>query len=260
MLAKQTHYKAGLTVATRQSLVEVPRSSTFPLPGEAEFSSPPALPNALLQLELRLAAPVADLHDITNIMRSDVGLTAQLLRLAAREIEESPDEVVPVSEILVHVGVEKLKALLARTKTPPEHFSQSGSSACERLWMHSRLTALIAEELASQCFEVNPEVAYLAGLFFHLGDLPSLPGWTTSDLNTADSRYTGYRIARAWGFPRALADVIGGDREICLTHESRALLDLVIDADTWASRLEFLAARESPSVRIKNPPYRLGRG
>jgi HD-like signal output (HDOD) protein len=261
MFAKPTSYKTRLTIAPQQCLVEGARASMFPLPGEAEFPSPPALPNTLLQLELRLSAPVADLKDITNIVRSDVGLTAQVLRLAAREIEESPDTIVALSDIVVHVGAEKLGALAARTKPLPPHFSShAGSTVSERFWMHSRLTALLAEELAAQCSDVSREEAYLAGLLFHLGDLPSLLGRVPTNSNGADSRHVGYRMARAWGFPRALADVIGGDREVCLTRESRALLDIVTDAVTWASRLEFLAARESATVRAKNPPYRLGRG
>jgi HD-like signal output (HDOD) protein len=261
MFAKQTNYKARLTVAPQQSLVELARVSMFPLPGEAEFPSPPALPNALLQLELRLSAPVADLKDITNIIRSDIGLTAQLLRLAAAEIEESPDKIIALSEIIIHVGVEKLGALVARTKALPHHFSShAGSSVSERFWMHSRLTALLAEELAAQCCGVSPEETYLAGLLFHLGNLPSLLGWASSSSNVVDSRHVGSRMAMAWGFPRVLTDVIGRDREVCLTRESRTMLDIVTDADTWASRLEFLAARESATVRAKNPPYRLGRG
>jgi len=70
-------------------------------------------------------------------------------------------------------------------------------------------------------------------------------GWQAASPSAADSRNRGHRIAHAWGFPHALADVIGGDREVCLTRESRALLDVVTIADTWAYRLEFLAIRAS---------------
>jgi len=261
MAAKDTNHKPRLAIASQQSLVEIRHSLPFPLPGEAEFPSPPAMANALLRLELSLSAFVADLQEITNIIRSDIGLTAQLLRLAAREIEESPDRVVTISEIVVHVGVEKLRALVAGTMTLPDHFkSHARTTARERLWMHSRLTALVAEELAGESSEVRPEEAHLVGLLSHLGDLPSLLGWTPTGPDAADHHLIGYRMAKAWGFSRTLADVIGGDREVCLTRKSRALLELVTVADIWASRLEFLAARESPAVRAKNPPYGLGRG
>jgi HD-like signal output (HDOD) protein len=260
MFANQTDYKTRLTVAL-QVLAEVPRPLTFPLPGEADFPSPPALPNALLQLELCLSESVADLQAITNIVCSDIGLTAQVLRLAARELEESPQEIIPISEIVVRVGIEKLRALLARTTTLPKHFNaHAGPSVCQRFWVHSRLTALVAEELAGQSVEVSPQEAYLAGLMCHVGDFPSLLDWAAAGSNTTNSRHLGYRIARAWGFPRDLADVIGGDHDVCMTRRSRTLLDIVTVADRWASRLEFLAARESPAVRAKNPPYRLARG
>ena len=260
MLANQTNYKARLTLALEQSPVAVPRVEAFPLPGEAEFPSPPALPNSLLRLDLWLSSFVADLHDITHIIKSDIGLTVQLLRLAARESEESPGKIGTISEIVVNVGLEKSRTLVAGSVTLPQHFrGRAGLSMCDRFWTHSRLTALIAEELACQSSEVSPEEAYLAGLMCRLGDLPSLLGWQSPGSSAENSRHLGRRIARAWGFPPDLADVIGGDLKACRTGESHALLEIVSDADTWASRLEFLAARESESVRANSPPYRLAR-
>ena len=252
MFANQTNCKARLAVAAQQSLDAVPRSSTFPPLGEPEFPGPPAMPIALLRLELCLSAPVADLQDITNIIKSDIGLTVQLLRVAAREIEESPDRVVTISDIVVQVGVERLRALVARTKPLPVHFrSPAGLGECERFWTHSRLTALVAEDLAGQSSEVSPEEAYLAGLLYHVGDLPWLLGWATTGLVTANSCPINYRMAEAWRFPRALADVINSDPKACCTRESRALLNIVEAADNWASRLECLAVREWEAVRLR---------
>lgn len=260
MFANQTHYKARLTVAPQPCLVEARRSFTFALPGEAEFPSPPAMPNALLRLDLWLSAFVADLQDITNIIQSDIGLTAQVLRLAAREIEASSGKIAAISEIAVLVGVEQLRELVAATESLPEHFKRhKESNACERFWTHCRLTALIAQELAYRSCEVGAEQAYLAGLLCRLGDLPSLLGWA-AERDGLDSRQTGRSMAQAWGFPRDLVDVIGGDRDACRTENSSALLAVVTDADIWASRLEFLAARESELVRANCPPYRPGRG
>jgi HD-like signal output (HDOD) protein len=261
MFPNQTNYRARLTITSQQSLVGVPYALGLPLPGEAEFPSPPAIPSALLRLDLRLSEFVADLHDITDIIRSDIGLTVQALRLAAREIEKSPGKIVSISEIVVDLGVEKLRTLVAGTGALPNQVrNRPGSRVCERFWAHSRLTALVSEELADRSSNVSPEEAYLAGLLCHLSDLPSLLGWVTTDSNAQDSTQIGRRMAQAWGFPRDLVDVIGGDREFCRTHESRALLEIVKDGEIWASRLEFLAARESESFRAKSPPYRLRRG
>jgi HD-like signal output (HDOD) protein len=249
MFTNQTNYKARLDVAPETTLVEIRLPSTFPLPGETLFHSLPALPVALLHLEWALSATVADLQDITNIILSDIGLTAQLLRLAARD-EESRGGVVAIRDLVVNVGLEKLRALAAGTEAlRADRNGRAGLSACERFWMHSRLTALVAEELAGRSSEIRPDDAYLAGLLCHLGDLPSLLGPIPPDSDAADSRQIGSRMASAWGFPHDLADVIGGDREVCLTGESRALLDIVTAAEIWAFRLEFLAARESERPR-----------
>ena len=261
MIANHTNYRARLTVAPQPSLVEAARSSVLPLPGEAQFPSPPAMPNALLRLDLWLSEFVADLQDITNIVRSDIGLTAQVLRLAALEIEESGGRTLEIGEIVVLVGVERLKALVDATNSLREPFRASAASnACERFWTHSRLTALVAQELACQSCGVSAEQAYLAGLLCRLGDLPALLGWEIKEAPGLDSRNIGGRMAQAWGFPRDLVDVIGGDREACRSENSAAILAIVADADTWASRLEFLAARESELVRAHCPPYRPGRG
>ena len=244
MSADRNNLKIRLASANQQFPVDSTRSSTFPLPGEAEFSGPPAMPNALLRLELSLSAFVIDLQDVTNIIKSDVGLTVQLLRLAARTTEQSKGKIGAISEIAIQVGVDGLGALVAQTEPLPDHFrSHTGLSASERFWMHSRLTALIAEELAGQSSEVAPGEAYLAGLLCHVGDLPSVLGWAAADSGTTDSRNTGYRMAKAWELPCALTEVIGGYGEVCRTPESRTLLDLAEAADHWASRLEFLATR-----------------
>jgi len=260
MFAKDTNHRARLTVAAQQLVVCAPGPSTGALRGEAHFPSPPALANTLLQLELSLSSPVFDLRDITNIIRSDIGLTTQLLRLAAAETQESPERIVSLSELVVRVGVDQLRELASRTIPLQDNLpSHAGSTVARRFWAHSRLTALVAEELAYEFPEVRLEEAYMAGLLWNLGELPVVLGWPITGSAAMESHDLGCEMADAWGFPRALADVIGGDREVCITRESRALLEVAINASSWAFRLEFLAARESPSLRAKNPPYRIGR-
>jgi HD-like signal output (HDOD) protein len=260
MFRNQVNYQTRLSLVTQQTPAEDAESSTFRLPGEAEFPSPPALPDTLLRLELALSEWVTDLAEISNIVGGDIGLTIQLLRLAAREIPESAGTMITIGEMVIYLGVEKLATLVARTEALPYHVSHSDLSLCERFWTHSRLTALIAEELAGQSTDVRPQDAHLAGLLCHLGNLPQLLGWQAASPSAADSRNRGHRIAHAWGFPHALADIIGGDREVCLTAQSRALLDVVTIADTWAYRLEFLAIRESERPHARAPLHKLRNG
>ncbi len=241
-----TKPKLRIVSGSQQPPTEGSGSSIVPLPGEKEFPRLPAMPHALLQLELCLTAPVVDLQNITNIIRGDVGLMVQLLRFVAREAELFPGMINAISEIVVQLGIEKLCALAAQTEPLPEQLrSPAGSSACERFWTHARLTALIAEELAGQSSEVNSEEAYLAGLLCRIGDLPKILGWEIAGSGATDSRRLGYRMAKAWGLPAILAELIGGFGEGGRPRGSHALLDIAEAADNWAVRLESLAARDA---------------
>ncbi|MFZ1131914.1 MAG: HDOD domain-containing protein [Terriglobales bacterium] len=244
MFPNRTNPKLQLVAVGQQSPVGSGRPAPYPLPGEAQFPGPPAMPHALLQLELCLSAYVVDLQDITNIIRSDVGLMVQILRLAAREAESPTGKIHAVSEIAIQLGVVRLGELATQTKPLPDYFrGQVGASRCVRFWTHARLSALIAEELASRSWEVSPEEAYVAGLLYRVGDLPSVLGWTTTGSGGTDFHHIGYQMAKAWEFPRGLADVIGGYGEIGRTDDSRKLLELAESADNWASRFELLSAR-----------------
>jgi len=217
------------------------------------------MPKALLQLELALGEGVSDLREISDIIKSDVGLTAQFLRLAFQESHRASDRVPSISELVIQIGTGKLRTLLKDTPSVSTFLSSSVSSACERFWMHARLSALIAEELASQTTGVQREDAYLAGLFCHFSSLPMLLGWEMADQETRDLGYLTAELACSWGFPRQLVEVIHGSRHSCGT-ESRALLDIAAAASTWAYRLEFLAARESGTCSALVSPSRLERG
>lgn len=239
MVANPAKLKTRLSVDTRQFLVDGARGPTFPLPGEAEFPGPPALPGGLLRLELCLSAFVIDLQEITNIVKSDVGLTVQLLRLAAREIAASPVGVLSISQIVVHAGVGSLAALAAHTHIPPDYLRNGARlRACERFWMRCRLAALVAEGLASHSSGVDPEEAYLAGLLYHVGSLPRLLGWGSAGSDRGDFRHLGHRMAQAWQLPHVLVDVIGNDRQACCTWKSRDLLEIAKTASAAISRLE----------------------
>jgi HD-like signal output (HDOD) protein len=254
MLPKQKNYKTRLALVVRPTPLDDSLASVFPLPGETQFPGPPAMPDALLQLELALSARIPDLGDITNIIKSDVGLTVQILRVAARRMEEWGERPPSIGEMVIEVGIELLKKLVARTKTVPV---QCGSAVAisewARFWLHSRLTALVAEDLAGQSSKVNSEVAYLAGLLSHLGGISSILGWTATDSEAMLSD-SGWRMAKAWEFPPALALVIRGDRALCATSESRALFDIVECADLWASRLEVLALFEYEAIQTRSRP------
>ncbi len=142
-----------------------------------EFPLPPAMPDAVLLLRLLLSSGTADLHAITEIVRNDVGLTVQLLRLAALERNGRATGSLNIGDLIVQIGLDKLKSLSATTKLNPLQPPNAAPQERERFWTHARLTARISEEMAGETTPSNREAAYAAGLLRHLGRLPALLGW-----------------------------------------------------------------------------------
>jgi HD-like signal output (HDOD) protein len=213
--------------------------SSLPISLQAtEFPLPPAMSDAVLLLRLLLFSHSADLHAITDVIRNDVGLTAHLLHLAALERGGRATSTLNVADIVVQVGLDKLKSLAAEAQLNPFQPLNAAPQARERFWMHARLTARISEELAGEATPANREAAYLAGLLRHLGGLPGLLGWQMPEWTPTSLGEIGYRMAKAWQLPAVLADVIRGDETACTSQKAYSLLRLVNMADERAARWE----------------------
>jgi HD-like signal output (HDOD) protein len=203
-----------------------------------EFPLPPAMPDAVLLLRLLLSSHIADLHAITDVIRNDVGLTAQLFRLAAVERNGRPTSILNVGDLIVQIGLDRLKSLAAATKLNPLQPQNDVPQAREQFWMHARLTARISEELVGETTPMNREAAYVAGLLRHLGELPALLGWEMPEWMQSCTGDLGYQMAKAWQLPIVLADVIRGDDRACTSQQAHFLLRVVNMADERAARWE----------------------
>jgi HD-like signal output (HDOD) protein len=204
------------------------------------------MPDAVLLLRLLLSSHIADLHAITDVIRNDVGLTAQLFCLAASERGGRATGILNVGDLVVQTGLEKLKSMAAETRLNPLPPQNAAPQARERYWMHARLTARISEELAAETTPANREAAYVAGLLRHLGALPELLGWEMPGWMRGSLGEIGYRMAKAWQLPAVLADVIRGDDRACTSQKAYALLRLVNVADERAVRWESAGASIDP--------------
>lgn len=83
----------------------------------------PAAPEAVRLLRVLLCQQPADLQAITEAIESDLGLTARLFQLAARQPGTVPAGVFNVSEIVVHLGLKKLRTITSTIRRPPAPLS-----------------------------------------------------------------------------------------------------------------------------------------
>lgn len=80
----------------------------------------PAAPESVALLRTLLSQPTADLHAITQAIESDLVLTIQLFQLSAQQPGTVPPGVFDISEIVVHLGCKKLRAMISRNMPLPE--------------------------------------------------------------------------------------------------------------------------------------------
>lgn len=221
-----------------------PPCECYPRTG-TEFPLPPAMPGAVALLQLELASNVADLEAITSLIRNDVGLTTELLRLAFEQPARHRTGHLGVGELVVHLGTEKLRAMAAETRVLVcRPVGNRRFEACKEFWMRARRTAHIAEELAAGTSARIRETAFVAGLLRHVGELPALLDWKVPGIESIHPAKIGFRMAKAWHFPSILAEIIGGDEPACTSFAARRLLRLVNAADRLASSARSVTSAE----------------
>jgi len=205
----------------------------------------PAMADSAALLQVLLSCPPVDLGFLTEVIRNDVGLTIELLRLQSRD-EGIPSDGFSISKNVVHAGIGGLSVLANQVEILSGSLpGKQPGPECEPFWAHSRVTALMAEELAHKA-GCDPEEAYVVGLLFRIGELPALLGWKW-DLLTTKPRDIARILANMWRLPSRLADILSAD-DLQLPSESRTLLQLARVADQQALCLDGLMHKYARSA------------
>ena len=241
MLKEIAKPEARFTICGRDSYPASPRNNH-----SADISSLPlaAASRSLLHLDLLLSERVVDLDAVINVIKSDIGLVVQLLRLASKTADWRSNNAMSISHWVVTAGRSGLRTLIRQTASfSSGSCNRSQNLMRERFWQHARLTGLIAEDLARHTTDSLNDEALLATMMYQLVDLAQLLGWNAG-MKTGELRQFASQTATAWNLPGELVEVVRGERNLCSTTKAAALLDLACAANIWACRLESLAAHE----------------
>jgi len=245
MLAKEQSRKPYLILGRTNSQPRCRRSHLPRQNNTLILGALPAMADSVLLLQVLLSGPAVNLRSVAEVIRNDVGLTIQLLRLVSLDHGERQPVETSITRNVVHAGIEKLLTLV--TEIEPLSSHPDGRAAlrdCEQFWGQARLTALMAEELAYKTMYNDAEEAYVAGLLFHIGELPLILGWQR-EVTHSQPRVVAGLLAKDWGLSPLLQDVVRDD-DRCST--SRPLLELVREADSQARRIQGLVARFARKV------------
>ncbi len=180
----------------------------YPLQVElaAHLPDVPVQLETLLLLELEFQEPSVDLRVVSQLVRNDLGATLQILRLVAMEYGNAEGRPTRIEDCIADLGVDAcIEAVSARTVA-----RDGRHRIIAEIWAHSREIAQYSKFIAEDIPEVNPDEAYLVGLFHSIGLLPSALGWEGGETGAKDTAAVGFKLARKWSLPRFVLEYFGG--------------------------------------------------
>jgi HD-like signal output (HDOD) protein len=166
-------------------------------------------------------------REVADLVKMDPSFSAELLRFANSALFGARREVRSVSHAIVLVGMERVRTVATVVALNRMVRASVGLEALRRVWIHSLVTALVAEG-AAEAFHVSPESAYTVGLLHNLGTLGLMSAYpsqyscmlevnndfgfnllqTERDLFEIDHCIAGSYLAQDWEFPDELAAAI----------------------------------------------------
>ena len=184
----------------------------------------PAVATRILALASREDVNIRELSDVVKM---DPSFSAELLRFANSALFGVRREVLSVAHAVVIVGTDHVKTMATLVAVNRMVRASARIGALRKVWIHSLVTALIAEE-AARAAGMDRESAYTAGLLHNLGTLGLMSAYpdeysrmlevsddfgfdlvqTERDLFDIDHCAAGAYLAQDWNFPDELAAAI----------------------------------------------------
>lgn len=137
-----------------------------------KIHSLPVLPQVAMRITERMQSPTATIDEISNLIRSDIGLTSKILRLANSSYYSIPGGVTDVHKALQYLGFNTV-AQLVLTSSVFGSFKAQGSKdfPLKSFWTHSFAVGLFSEITARSLQLKNPSDSFVGGLMHDMGKL-----------------------------------------------------------------------------------------
>ena len=173
-----------------------------------------------------------NIRELSDLIKMDPSFSAELLRFANSALFSMRRTVTSLTQAIQVAGTERVKTMATMVAINRMVRVSLRIEALRKVWVHSLVTAVIAEE-AAPLFSLEREAAYTAGLLHNLGVLGLMSAYpdeysrmlevtadfafdllqTERDLFEIDHCAAGAYIAQDWDFPDDLAAVIAMHHE-----------------------------------------------
>ncbi len=189
----------------------------------------PAIAHRILALASQKDVSIRQVGDL---IRLDPSFSAQLLRFANSALFGARREVADLRQAIVLLGLDRVKSIATFVAVNKMVQSSVGIPALRKVWIHSLVTAFIAEESAWAA-GLASESAYTTGLLHNLGALGLMSAYpdeytrmlevsddfgfdllsTERDLFEIDHCAAGAYLAQDWDFPDEIAAAIAAHHD-----------------------------------------------
>jgi putative nucleotidyltransferase with HDIG domain len=175
-----------------------------------------------------------DVHanELGNLVKMDPSFSAELLRFANSALFGVRREVTSLVQAVAIVGTDRIKTMATMVAMNRMVRSSVRIAALRKVWLHSLVTAVIAEE-AARITRSDPDAAYTTGLLHNLGTLGMMSAYpdeysrmlevsdefgfdlleTERELFEIDHCAAGAYLAQDWEFPDELAAAIANHHD-----------------------------------------------
>jgi putative nucleotidyltransferase with HDIG domain len=174
-------------------------------------------------------------NEVGKLIKLDPSFSAELLRFANSALFGARREITSLTQAVARLGMDRVKSMATFVALNNMVRSSVRAPALRKVWVHSVVTAIIAEE-AARIARLDSEVAYTTGLLHNLGTLGLMSAYpdeysrmlevsndfgfdlleTERDLFEIDHCAAGAYLALDWHFPDQLAAAIA-------THHNQPL-------------------------------------
>jgi len=227
----------------------------------------PPFPSVAVKLLQVLSDEDASIKRLIDLLRSDVALSAEILRRANSAVYGLRTQVASLQHGVALLGFDQVRSLAMSTAMGSYVKPAMRIAALRRCWRHSLATALLAERIAkAAAFEHDR--AYTAGLVHDVGLLGLMVNYPKEyaellcvsrehslDLRTTeramfdvDHCEAGSWLARQWSFPNEILEIVVHHHDPG-APASGGLLDIVKSAVVLADSLDFGVQAASQPIR-----------
>jgi HD-like signal output (HDOD) protein len=187
----------------------------------------PPFPAVAQRILAMVNDPDLNVNELSELVRMDPSFAAELLRFANSALFGTRRQVTSLPLAIAMVGLDRVKTLATMVSMNQMVRHSVRKAGLRKVWVHSLVTALIAEE-TSRVSGIGRDSAYTAGLLHNLGTLGLMSAYpdeysrmlevsndfgfdllrTEQDLFEIDHCLAGAYLAQDWNFPDELAAAI----------------------------------------------------